>query len=118
MFRFRIIEGSLLSPMNCTSCCMYYDKKIYEINCRRLSLNYQFQSIRKITTISRFAFMGVIHGVDTGTFYYINTIFEKKSAGWPSGQRCELAIVGSRVRFQPKSKFLWRNQKSRSTHCL
>ena len=30
--------------------------------------------------------------------------FEKKIAGWPSGQRCKLASVGTRVRFQPKAK--------------
>ena len=28
-------------------------------------------------------------------------------AGWPSGQRCQLLSVGTRVQFQPKSKFFF-----------
>ena len=31
---------------------------------------------------------------------------------WPSGQRCKLAIMGTRVRFQPKSKLFFGGIKS------
>ena len=33
-------------------------------------------------------------------------------AVWPSGQRCQLASVGTRVRFQPKSKLFFGGIKS------
>ena len=51
---------------------------------------------------------------------YLNIYFKKfwqKWTGWPSGQRCRLAIVGNRVRSQPKSKlfFFQRNQVSKNT---
>ena len=38
--------------------------------------------------------------------------FKKSNAGWPSGQRCKLASVESRVRSQPKSKHIFGGIKS------
>ena len=39
------------------------------------------------------------------TFYQLIIMFGKITAEWPSGQRCKLASVGTRVRFQPKPRF-------------
>ena len=52
--------------------------------------------------------------MDRGTcpFYFcknqnkIKIFFENQRSGWPSGQRCKLASVGTRVRFQPNQNFL------------
>ena len=42
--------------------------------------------------------------------------FKKSNAGWPSGQRCKLASVESRVQSQPKAKhFLEELRVSNST---
>jgi len=41
---------------------------------------------------------------DQHTFYHIKTFFQVKIAGWPSGQRCRLASMVTRVRSQSKSK--------------
>ena len=53
-----------------------------------------------------------------GHFYILKTFFETKSAGWSSGQRCQLAIVETRVRFQPKSKHFRSDQESWTIRCL
>ena len=48
----------------------------------------------------------------SSTLAFIKNFFEKLRARWPSGQRCKLESVGTRVRFQPKSKIFFGGIKS------
>ena len=50
-------------------------------------------------------------------FNHYNIILGNKMSRWPSGQRCRLASVGTRVRSQPKSK-LFSKQSTVSNYPL
>ena len=90
-------DGSLTTPTDLS----WQDSSIQEeLNCKELEynllellMNRRYVKALRLTRQYRYSLLDSI-------ISYLN-IFENTRAGWPSGQRCELASVRTRVRFQP-----------------